>query len=134
MKQEVIDQIVEMHEEGLSYAKIAEVINVSINTIKGVFYQRRQKGINDPAPKSVPRKICPCCEKKIYAPRANRVFCSDKCRHTYYNHHRTMRAKFTAEKKCPVCRNTFRYYPSSGQKYCSKECSLIGRYGQKVGA
>ena len=123
--------------QGMSYTQISKKMDLSINAVKTYCKRHGLGGIRAyGVEENAILTACEHCGKPVRQNpgRKQKRFCSDKCRHTYYNHHRTMRTKFTAEKKCPVCKNTFRYYPSSGQKYCSKECSLIGRYGQKVGA
>lgn len=52
-----------------------------------------------------------------------RVFCSDKCKQTYWNKMRTTRvSKNKLPHQCPVCGEIFYDYSSSKRTYCSQEC------------
>lgn len=64
--------IIALRAEGLTYADIAEKLQVSINTVKS-FYRRCEKKT---------AVCCKCCGKHInQTPRTReKKFCSDKCR------------------------------------------------------
>ena len=123
MNPAVTDRIIALHNSGLSYSKISEQLNVPVNTIKSIFYNVKQQE----KPKG---KTCPNCGKAILNARANRIYCCNKCRYSYHNQHPHFRSKFSAVTECPVCRKSFRYHLSQHRKYCSRECSLIARFGE----
>ena len=79
-----------LRSENYSYARIAEVLTLSPNTVKSIC---RREGYS---PEALPRKtkdekaalqICKYCGKRIDNPwnRRGKQFCSDHCRTTYWN-------------------------------------------------
>lgn len=88
-----MNPIINLRRENYSYACIAKQLGMNINTVKSIC---RRSGI---VPFDVPRKtkaekqnlhICKNCGTPIENPwnRAEKQFCSDKCRTIYWNNHR----------------------------------------------
>lgn len=86
------DIIKKLRAENYSYATIGKVMGLNQNTVKSVCFR---KGVETP---SIPRKtkaekaqlqICKQCGTPIDNPwnRAQKLFCSDKCRRKYWNEH-----------------------------------------------
>lgn len=82
-----------LRKENYSYASIAQALDMNINTVKSIC---RRSGF---IPHDIPRKtkaekqnlhICKNCGTPIENPwnRAEKQFCSDKCRTIYWNNHR----------------------------------------------
>lgn len=132
MDKAVHERIVSLREEGLSYNRISEELNIPVSTIKSLFSKLRKEAADRNGSPIRRERTCPVCGGSFLCGRSDRVYCSDRCRNAYFNHHRTMREAYTKVKNCPTCRRAFRFYPSSGRQYCSKECSLIGRFGKKT--
>ena len=65
------------------------------------------------------------CDKPIYQPpgRKPKLFCSDKCRMTWWNSHRdAVNKKAYRTFVCEYCGKEFTSYATDTRKYCSREC------------
>lgn len=87
-------KVLELHQEGLGYKKIAQALNLSVATVKS--HCQRQKKL----PKTVEKKaknsdrICLHCGKPIPSSRRKQAkFCSKKCSDSYWN----LKRNFMAE-------------------------------------
>lgn len=84
------------------------------------------------------KRTCPICKKKFTPNKKRRLYCSDECHEIgtrITNTKNTMkqvnklkeeRALKRGEKVCPICNKPF-MPKTANSKYCSKECSEIGR-------
>ncbi len=115
--------------EGISYGEISERLNLSANTVKS-FCQRNHLAGSTAAE---PILVCRQCGKPL--PRANkkkqRKFCSDFCRHTWWNAHPeyiNRRAFYSAA--CAHCGRKFQSYGNQKRKYCSHACYVAARFGR----
>lgn len=114
--------IIALRAKGLTYADIAEKLQVSINTVKS-FYRRCEK-------KTL--VCCKCCGKPInQTPRTReKKFCSDKCRMKWWKlHSDEMDKKAVYDFKCESCGKKFQAYGNNHRKYCSRECYIKMRFG-----
>ena len=115
------NQIVLLRLKGFTYAKIAEKLELSINTVKS-FYQRNKKQSD---------LICKYCGKAFIQPKGTRTkfFCSDNCRMKWWNIH-GCDSKHNAvyEFKCECCGKVFEAYGNSHRKYCSRTCYITARF------
>ena len=109
-----------MRSKGLSFAKIAEKLDLSVNTIKS-FCGRNKEG-----------QLCLCCGSSIQQPPRTRIkkFCSDKCRMQWWNAHiKEVNRKAMYDFTCSCCGKTFQAYGNKHRKYCSRECYIRARFG-----
>lgn len=116
--------VVRLHAQGVSFSKIAEQLNISVNTIKS-FCGRNTN-----------TQFCFNCSKPVVQPRGARYkkFCSDKCRMKWWNTHtENVKRKAVYEFRCGRCGCVFQAYGNDHRKYCSRNCYVNARFGGKNG-
>ena len=81
MKKQEIERLDMLRKQGKKPSEIAKTLQISLNTVRS--YMRRHPIENDD-------HCCKNCNKPIYQPpgRKAKLFCSDKCRMTWWNSHR----------------------------------------------
>lgn len=126
-------QIAVYREQGLSYTKISNKMNLSINSIK-TYCKRHGLGGVRAFDMTGEVKICSCenCGKPVKQNpgRKQKRFCSDKCRNTWWNAHMDLvKKKANYECICMKCGKSFISYGNKERKYCSHECYIEDRFG-----
>lgn len=130
-------QIINMRVEGVGYRTIAKTLNISENTIKSFCRRNKLTGtckvvsLKPLEPLQVEVR-CKCCDKIVPQndKRKKKLFCSDKCRMTWWNSHRELvKHKNQVTKVCPYCHKEFISYEKAERKYCSHECYIADRFG-----
>ncbi len=125
-------QIISLRAAGLSYSKVAAVINLSTNTVKSFCNRNGLGGVaSEKNPELNDAKVCQYCgELVVQTPgRKEKKFCSDHCRNMWWNSHLDLvdrRANY--EYTCPACGKAFTVYGNSNRKYCSYECYVKARW------
>ncbi len=125
--------IAEMRKNGLGYIKIAQQLGISENTVKS--FCRRNKLSANTVPTldmSEDMKPCKCCGKPVKQNpgRKAKLFCSDKCRNTWWNAHlNEVKRKAMYEYTCPTCGKPFTAYGNANRKYCCHVCYVEDRFG-----
>jgi endogenous inhibitor of DNA gyrase (YacG/DUF329 family) len=126
-------QIAQLRADGESYARIAEILDLSINTIKS-FCRRKNLGIAviDVEIQYVDTKCKHCGIPLIQnAGKKRKQFCSDQCRMAWWKGNRnTLKQTAWYKKKCDFCRKTFNSYGNKHRKYCSHSCYIQARFGR----
>ena len=120
------EKIIELREKGYGYGKIAELLGISINTVKS-FCRRNNitKGENNQIKDIV---ICPNCGEEINVIKKKR-FCSNKCRTSYWSKNQDKINRKSAEKsECIMCKKEFIDYKRNSRKYCSRSCYIKHRF------
>lgn len=124
-----------MRMSGFSYSKIAEVLNLSVNTVKSIC-RRENIGIEESTSSDLEIKKdhdqCPQCHHPIdqNPKRKHKRFCSDVCRMAWWKANRsTVKQSAWYETKCGFCRKTFHSYGNRHRKYCSHSCYIHARFG-----
>lgn len=121
---------------GCGYRTIARKLGISPNTVKSYCRRNGLGGVAVPKRKTpqFTGEVTPCwncgAEIRQVAKRKKRIFCCDKCRNEWWNHHLDLvdrRALRT--QTCPVCGRAFEVYGSAPRKYCSHECYIEDRFG-----
>lgn len=123
-------------QQGLGYKKIAQVMGLSVNTVKTYCKRNALGGVvavqND---RSV-GKVCKCCGTSLRQTPGQkpRQFCSDACRTKWWNAHPEL-VKHRGDRQiiCSHCGSVFSVNQNSTRKYCSHNCYIADRfYGGKV--
>lgn len=111
------EQINELRSQGYGYKKIAQVLDLSVNTVSS--YCRRNE---------IEKYRCAVCkqcgaELKQTPKHRKKKFCSDKCRFTWWNAHpESVSRKAVYHFVCEYCGREFSSYGNSHRKYCSRAC------------
>ncbi len=119
----------EMRQRGTPYAAIAEMLGISINTVKS--YCRRENITSSDA--AADRNVCRNCGSPLTQSEGikQRVFCSDKCRYTWWNCQRKYAVHdATYNRTCLHCGSVFDSYGNKHRKFCGRECYMHSRYGE----
>lgn len=123
------ERMIELRRQGYSCSKIAEMLSVSINTVKS--YCRRNK-LQTSSTKEI--HFCKQCGTTIsikdkYRPR---LFCSDKCRVQWWKeHNHRVYPKPVYHLVCRNCGADFSSVGNRRQKYCSHACFISARFGKE---
>jgi endogenous inhibitor of DNA gyrase (YacG/DUF329 family) len=126
------NQIASLRREGYGYTKIAQALGLSKNTVKSYCRRNDLSGIAADDPHVAPIvRFCPECGKEIIqAPhRKEKKFCSDECRHKWWNARPEMiTRKAVYSYTCAHCGEPFTAYGNSHRKYCSHACYIADRF------
>lgn len=128
MKERYESEILRMRQAAISYGKIAEVLDISINTVKS--YCRRNN--IKPLDKTIAMEdICLNCGKHIVQHKKvkKRKFCCFECKTAWWNSHpEAVNRKANYELHCSSCGKDFISYGNKNRKYCSHECYINARF------
>lgn len=121
------DSIMAFRYEGWSYQAIADIMNLSANTVKS-FCRRNDAGKADDA-NTVAENICRNCGAILsQTPGAKkRAFCCDKCRYAWWNRHKSRQPYRLL---CRHCGREFISFGNKKRKFCGRECYRLSRYGE----
>lgn len=139
MTHEEKKQIGKMRAAGMSYTRIAEALDISINSVKS-YCQRHGLGA-DSAPETHSYLVTACppqseataceqCGSRVLqqAGRKKRRFCSDACRQAWWASHRgELRHKTEHHFVCEYCGIQFSRYGVSERRFCSRSCAASSR-------
>ena len=126
-------QIAKLRGKGYGYGRIAQALNISVNTIKTYCRRHGLGGVvanNTVVDEEV--HCCLCCGKEIVQQvgRKEKKFCSDKCRNKWWNSNLDkVNRKANYEFICPNCKKPFSAYGNKNRKYCSHACYIEDRFG-----
>ena len=126
-------EIKALRQAGLGYKKIAAALSLSENTIKS--YCRRMNVPKVSVEPAHDADSCECCGKHIkqIAGRKRKRFCSDACRHKWWNSHlHLVQRKAVYHLKCRHCGREFEIYGNSHRKYCCHACYIAERFGVRA--
>jgi endogenous inhibitor of DNA gyrase (YacG/DUF329 family) len=119
------EKIVILRANGESYSKIADVLGISINTIKSFCRRNNLGGVASAGTKQDSDALCNQCGAPLrqIAGKKQKKFCSNKCRMAWWNSHpekinRIAVRTFT----CQTCGQDFESYGKRERKYCSRSC------------
>lgn len=135
MTHEQKSQIVALRAQGLGYKKVAQMLSLSVNTVKS--YCKRSQA-SEPGTQSsnvtINNGYCRQCGKPLTQPKGKKriSFCSDTCRQQWWKTHpEKVHRRPTAMYSyiCPACGNPFSAYGNSHRKYCCHACYVADRYG-----
>lgn len=134
MTDEQKTKISELRAEGFGYGKIAQKLGMSPNTVKSFCRRNKEELEQRICKKESQINIFPCknCGKPVpQTPhRKRKMFCSDRCRNTWWNSHlEQVQRKAMYVFTCPCCEKQFTAYGNKNRKYCSHECYIEHRFG-----
>ena len=130
------EQIIALRAAGQSYTRIADALNLSVNSVKS-FCRRNAlssgvgssiKHIKTETPLGA--TVCEQCgQLTVQTPgRKRKRFCSDACRTAWWNAHRTqVRRKTTRTFCCARCGMRFSRYGVTMRSFCSRSCASAAR-------
>ena len=128
MTQEQKDKIIRYRGKGMGYGKIAQILSLSVNTIKS--FCRRNTG--QPCQNIIheSKDVCKQCGKPlIQNPRhREKKFCSAACRMKWWGIHAEEMHRHN-RLTCHCCGKKF--YGKPGRKFCSHSCYIKERFGDR---
>lgn len=118
---------------GESYARIAGILGLSVNTVKSYCRRNNLSGsMAVTAPKTpIGQAFCRQCGKELSQILGKKTlkFCDDECRVKWWNAHPdkvNKRAIYSFT--CAHCKKAFTAYGNSDRKYCSHQCYINDRF------
>ena len=128
--------IQEMRLQGTAYSQIADVLGLSVNTVKS-FCRRSFLSNACDASKDTGNEdnkdTCKHCGKHLkQTPKAKpKIFCGTDCRYAWWNTHRNQpNRKASRVLICAHCGEEFIGYGSRDRKYCGHSCYITARFGE----
>ncbi len=125
-------QIMKLRAAGYGYGKIAQELDISLNTVKSFCRRNRLKKVTDvPVILSGETTYCENCGREILQvfKSKKRRFCSDKCRNLWWNKNLDkVKRKAYYTIVCKHCGKEFQVYGDRRRKYCSYECYSKDRF------
>ena len=128
MKPEVQKIILEMRQQGCSYTEIGDSLLLSPNTVKSICRRKDTKRKFKEKPTSDVCKNCGSPLKHLPGHR-KKMFCSDRCRYTWWNKKRHKRPYRLI---CQCCGKEFVSIGNKKRRFCGRECYILSRYGEGV--
>lgn len=117
-------------QQGLGYKKIAQMMGLSVNTVKTYCKRNALGAIVVQQPHSTD-SVCKCCNAPLVQNpgRKPRIFCSDACKVKWWNAHPEL-VKHRGDRQviCGHCGKPFGVNKNSTRKYCSHACYIADRF------
>lgn len=127
MDNKLKEQITKLRHQGIGYKKIAQELDININSVKSYC---RQNGLTT---KELENNVCKACQSTLTGKRKTAIFCSKQCRMMWWNHHKSEMATPTKVRvTCRCCGESFQAYPKENRAYCSHECYIHHRFKGEV--
>lgn len=127
-------QIIKLRATGNGYGKIAQTLDISLNTVKSFCRRNDINGNTMTEPSVTLTGETTACENRgreiqQIAKRKKKRFCCDKCRNEWWNSHLDqVKRKDVYNFRCPHCGKEFKTYGDKRRKYCSHECYIADRF------
>lgn len=128
MKHQQKEAIRQLRQAGQSYAKIADLLGISENTVKSYCRRNELGGVSEGLSGSALATHCRHCGATVMQTpgKKARRYCSDKCRMLWWNAHpEAVTRKRLQIFTCKACGQIFEGYGKRDRKFCSRTC-----YGQ----
>lgn len=118
-------------QQGYGCKKIAQIMELSVNTVKTYCKRNALGGKVAPQDPSSMEKVCKCCGAPLVQTpgRKPKVFCSDACRTKWWNTHpELVNHRDGRQVVCGHCGQVFSVSKKSTRKYCSHNCYITERF------
>lgn len=118
--------ILDLRVQGLTYAEIAQAMELSPNTVKSCC---RRHNVKPQKMEPLQENSCKNCGKPLAQKKGTKkkTFCSNKCRYDWWNRHRQKRVYHLV---CHQCGRQFISFGNKKRKFCGRDCYLASRYGE----
>lgn len=119
------EQIARLRAEGQSYNSIADIMGLSINTVKSYCRRANLGGNATTMSESADGTYCGQCGARLKQTLGKRRkrFCSDQCRMAWWNTHpEAIQRKAIYTFICAHCQEPFESYGNRDRKFCSRAC------------
>ena len=116
-------KIDDMRKNGCGCTTIANTLGLSLNSVKS-YCRRTKPQTAKPVTIEIKEGGCEYCGAELVhiEGKKKKRFCSDKCRISWWNHHRDkLQHRNPISIKCKCCRKVF-ISSNSSRKYCSMNC------------
>lgn len=120
------ERIAKLRSKGITYKKIADELELSINTVKSFCRRSNLADVALPASESKPNTHCANCGVPItHTPgKKAKKYCSDHCRLAWWNNHpEAIIHKSIRLFICETCGTKFEGYGKRERKYCTRACN-----------
>lgn len=124
-------EITSLRSQGFGYAKIAQALGLSKNTVKSYCRRNNLPSAVLEDPSGITPSFCLECGTAITqaAGRKTKNFCSDACRHKWWNARpEEITRKALYAYSCAGCGKAFSAYGNSHRKYCCHACYIAARF------
>lgn len=130
------EQIISLRTAGQSYARIADTLNLSVNSVKSFCRRHALIGCTGKPVAQIESEttqnaaFCEQCgQLTVQTPgRKHKRFCSDVCRTAWWNANRTLvRWKTMHTFCCARCGMQFSRYGVTRRSFCSRSCASAAR-------
>ncbi len=127
--------IQDMRRQGLSCARIADFLGLSVSAVKMHCWRNNLSACNasKDAENEEKRTRCRQCGKLLeQTPKSkSKTFCGDQCRLAWWSAHRDrLNRKAIYHLSCAHCGRPFDSYGNKTRKYCCHACYIAGRFGR----
>ena len=133
MKHQQKEAIHQLRVGGHSYARIAENLGISVNTVKSYCRRNDLGGIALPTAEPINETFCRQCgvSLKQIPGKKHKQYCSDRCRMAWWNvHPEAVNHKSLREFTCQACGRVFEGYGKRLGKFCFRVCYGKSKAGQ----
>ena len=120
----------DMRKLGVPITSIASELGLSANTVKS--FCHRDNSDHPGSPIEMSHNLCKYCGSLLaHRPGSKKkLFCSDKCRYTWWNRNRPYyRNKNEYKLNCFHCGTEF-LSTNKKKKFCSRDCYVCSRFGE----
>ena len=127
-------EIASLRSQGFGYAKIAQALGLSKNTVKSYCKRNNLSAASLESASDMPilaQSFCLECGKAItqVPGRKEKKFCSGECRHKWRNARpEKITRKAVYSYTCAGCGKPFTAYGNSRRKYCCHACYIADRF------
>lgn len=132
-------EISKLREEGYGYAAIANILGLKRDNVRYYCKTNELDGVMAKSKEHITgeRLTCAECGTALvsFDNKREKRFCSDKCRHSYWNKRRFEKHEKTKTQITAVCRccgKPFYSYKSEKRIFCSAKCYMDYRFRRSV--
>jgi endogenous inhibitor of DNA gyrase (YacG/DUF329 family) len=129
-------RITQLRGEGKSYAAIAGMLGISVNTVQSFCRRNNLSGVaSASATDTQTAAYCKQCGKALVRTpgKKPRKFCSDSCCAAWWAAHPDLlKRKALYSFVCAYCGAEFTAYGNAHRKYCRHACYIADRFGKEA--